>query len=174
MSHKQGGIVLLTTMMMLVIVTLLVLSLMQGVFLYIKSSHQIMRHHEVFRQMESMATKLNLTRAACVVQDKNPNQLIDMLEANQGCITGDGAYQYIVDDLGLYPCLQLVVDGVVQGSHHWLVTLAGMKPPKLVLQLRMVEPSDASTCELGMANQIHSGVISWRKITGFTGMPGVI
>lgn len=171
MSYRQRGIVLLTTMMILVIVTLLILSLMQGVFLYIKSSHQIMRHHEVFRQMEIMATTRNLrSNAACVVQDKNPNQLVDMLSANQGCIIGEGPhqYRYIVDDLGLYPCLQLVVDEVVQGSHHWLVTLASMKPPKLVLQLRMVEPAEASKCELGMARQIHSGVISWRKINGFT------
>lgn len=170
MNNNQRGIILLTTMMMIGILTLLVLSLMQGVFLYIKSSHQVMTNHQVFRQMEIMSTQLKLTNTDCMAQDKSPNQLVDMLLAKQGCIMTDGTYQYryVVEEVGLYPCLQLVVDGELKNSHHWLVTVASMQLPEWVVQMRIARPLGSSTCELAMARQIHSGVISWRKIRAST------
>ena len=166
MKHQQGGMVLLTTIMMIVILTMLVLSLLQSVFLYIKSSNLVMANHQVFHQMEDLANTLDLTNAACVVRDKNPNQLVDMLSANQGCVMVEGRrqYRYVLEELGLYPCLQILMDGTLYGSQHWLVTLASMQPPNMILQLRMARPAETHACELSTMPRIYSGVVSWRKL----------
>ncbi len=168
MNNQQSGMVLLTTMMMIVILTLLVLSLMQGVFLYIKSCNQVMANHHVFHQMEGIANTLDLANAACVVWDKNPNQLVDMLLANQGCVVVDGTrqYRYVLEDLGLYPCLQILMDEFMHGSHHWLVTLASMQPPNIILQMRMARPFVTDRCESSSSQRIYSGIVSWRKLGG--------
>ena len=148
--NRQGGMVLLTTMLMMVILTLLVLSLMQGVLLYIKASHQMMANHQGLHEMEVLANKLLLTKTVCV----------------DGCVINDGSrqYRYVVDDQGLYPCLQIAVGESLHQSHHWLVTLATMQPPNVVLQLRFAQPADIAKCESSSVRQIRSGVVSWRKV----------
>jgi len=165
-NRQQGGIVLLTTMMMLMLLTVLVLSLMKSVFLYIKSSHQVIDNHQLFRQIEQISKTLDMRSAACVVQDKNPNQLIEMMSMNQGCliVEGNHQYSYLLDDQGRYPCLQIEVDGILYGSQHWLLTIASMQPPNIILQLRVAKAIDTAQCELPMVHQIHAGVLSWRKL----------
>lgn len=152
----------------MVILTLLVLSLMQEVFVYIKSSNQIRINHDVFHQMEGIANTLDLANSACVVLDKDPNQVVDMLAKNQGCVMVEGTrqYRYALEDLGLHPCLQIVVDETLYGSHHWLVTVASMQSPNMILQLRKARPVETDKCELSTRHRIYPGVISWRKITG--------
>ena len=166
MSRQQSGVVLLTTIMMIVVLTLLVLSLMQGVLLYIKGNNQIEVNHQTLYQMEAVANQLDLTNEACVVKDKTPNQLMSMVSSQQGCrfVDGDRDYLYLLEDLGLFPCLQILRNETPQGSHHWLMTLARTKPPHLVLQWRVAAPAKTQVCELGAVHTIHQGVISWRKI----------
>lgn len=163
-NRQQDGIVLLTTMMMLVILSLLVLSLMQSVFLYIKSSRQIIENHQLFHQMEVLANQLDAT--ACIVENKDPNQLIDLLSHDQGCLIEEKGhwYQYVIEDMGVYSCLQIMVNAAPQGSHHWLITLVSMQSPRILLQLRIARPAETTTCDVSLAHSIASGVISWRKL----------
>lgn len=165
MIRHASGVVLLTTVMMIAILMLLVLSLMQGVFLYIKSGNQIVMNHQSVYQMEAIANKLDLSKSACVVEGKNPNQLVALLSESRGCLFDDGAhqYRYVLADLGTYPCLQINLGGISYGSHHWLVTLVSIQPPNVVLQLRFTEPAKGTVCELPTARQIYPGVVSWRK-----------
>ena len=165
-ARRQGGIVLLSTLMTLMIMTLYVMSLTQSVFLYIKSSHQVMTNHQVFREMEQLVYRLDRTNAACLTRDKNPNQLVDMLLDSQGCLIDQGghSYSYLLADQGIYPCLQIRSDNRAYGSQHWLVTIASMQQPKMILQLRLANAIDTDQCELPMSHVINSGVISWRKL----------
>ncbi len=164
--RQQAGIVLLTTLMMLMIMTLLVTSLMQSVFLYIKSSHQVMTNHQIFREMEQLAYRLDRTNAACVARDKDPKQSVEMLLESQGCIMveGEHQYRYLLAEQGIYPCLQVKSDNGTQGSQHWLVTIASMQQPKMIIQLRVANAIDTDHCELPKAHIINAGVISWRKL----------
>ncbi len=166
MNRLQSGFVLVTTMMMLAVLTLLILSVMQGGLLYIKSGNQIVMNHRLFYQMERIANRLDLTTTHCMVQGKNPNQLIQMLLNHQGCIHADGSHRfaYVIEDLGLFPCLQVMVDEAGQGSHHWLVTIVALEPPQMVLQMRIAKPEATLICSLLPVNQISSGIVSWRKL----------
>ena len=164
---RMQGIVLLTTMMMIAILTMLVLSLMQGVFLYIKSCNQIVTNHDVIYQMEAIAGKLELSTSACIVRNKNVNQLVEQLAENGGCLFDEGArqYKYVLADLGLYPCLQINLDETLYGSHHWLITIKTVQPPNMIVQLRFATIAKATVCELSTVHRIKPGVLSWRKMT---------
>ena len=139
---------------------------MQGVLLYIKSGNQMVTKHRLFYQMETVANKLDVTTRVCTVQGKNPNQLIQMLLNHRGCIRVDGTrrFAYVIEDLGLFPCLQVMVDATGQGSHHWLVTIAALESPQMVLQMRIAKPEATLICKLLPVNQIPSGIVSWRRL----------
>ncbi len=171
MNRYQVGMVLLTTMMMIGILTMLILTLMQGVLLYIKSNNQMVSNHQLFNHMEAMANKLNMHDKACTVHDKNPNQLLALLASHHGCNITDGKrqYAYLLGDLGLFPCLQMEVDEALHGSRHVLVTIASMQPPKLTLQLRFALPAETPECESSVSHRIHPGVVSWRSTVVATG-----
>lgn len=166
MNRLQTGFVLVTTMMLLAVLTLLILSVMQGLLLYIKSGNQTVMNHRLFYQMEALANRLDVTAPFCKVHDKNPNQLIQMLLNHQGCIRVDGSHRfaYVIEDMGLFPCLQVMVDEVGQGSHHWLVTITTLEPSQMVLQIRIAKPEATLICSLLPAKQIPSGIVSWRTL----------
>ena len=153
---------------MIVILTTLVLTLMQAVFLYIKISNQEATKHEALYQLEAVAHRL--IRAEndpnCVVTEESPNQIVDLLLHNQGCSFNDNnrQYYYMIDDLGLYPCLQIVVGKKIYSSHHWLISAATAPPQQSILQLRIAKPARAIICDLVEARQINRGVISWRYL----------
>ncbi len=175
MNRYQVGMVLLTTMMMIGILTMLILTLMQGVLLYIKANNQIVSNHRLFHQMEATVHKLNLHDPACTVQDKNPNELFALLAAHQGCKITDGTrqYAYLLGDLGLFPCLQMVLDEARHGSRQVLVTMASMQPPNLALQLRIALLAETAECGLSISHQIHPGVMSWRSTVVAKGELGI-
>ncbi len=166
MSRQSSGLVLLTTLTMIAILVMLTLSLMQGVILYLKASHQLVVRHRSFYQMESVFKRLDLTNQACVIKNKTANQLVDLVIAGQGCTMIEGAqtYVYLVDDLGLYPCLQLTLNSVINGSHHWLITFADDESPKHVIQVRMAKYAETIPCDGVESRRINQGVISWRRM----------
>ncbi|HBI21345.1 MAG TPA: hypothetical protein DDY37_01955 [Legionella sp.] len=166
MNHLQKGVVLLSTMAMIAVMSLLVLSLMQSVLLYMKANNQLIRQHQVFYAMESLINKLSLTEPGCVIYSKSPNELIDQVVAHQGCTHKDNQreYTYVIEDLALYPCLQIETAGVIQGSRHWLITIATTALPHVVLQVRIALPAETKPCLLTTMHQIQAGVLSWRKV----------
>lgn len=170
MNRLQKGVVLLSTMLMLVVMTLLVLSMMQSVLLYMKASNQLFHQHTVFYDMEDVINRLDVASSNCVVNNQNPNQLIDLLVANQGCTHEENRrkYTYIIGDLSLYPCFQIKTASGMRGSRHWLITIASTGLPHVVLQVRIAEPTETEPCLLTVVHPIHAGVLSWRRITFLT------
>lgn len=162
---KQTGFVLLTTMILILTSVLLILSLMQGVFLYSKDCRQIIGSHQAFHAMETIAMTLDLNQMACRDNETNPNKLIEHLKAHQGCIWNDGKkqYRYAIAELGLYPCLPVVVDNIKYSSHHWLITVIDFQPPNQMIQIRLATLSDVTAlCDLPVEHPIAEGVTSWR------------
>lgn len=151
MSRKQSGFVLLTTILMIAILSLLVLSLMQGVFLYIKGCNQIVTNHESFYRLEAVADKLVLSHPAC----------------SHGCtlVEGKHEYRYELEDLGVFPCLPIKVNNVVYSSRHWRITVAAIQPNPVILQLRIATIAGVAQCDGALPHTIRPGVLSWRKLT---------
>lgn len=166
MKHQQTGIVLLSTLFIIGVLALLILSISKEALLYLKTSHQIRHKHHTFQQMELVVNELNLTNSACHVRDKDANQLIDLLSANQGCRFRAGAqeYTYIIGDLDVFPCMHLAGSLGASGSHHWVITLFSSDNPHVFLQIRLVSPMTLASCKSGLMHQINTNVISWRRI----------
>lgn len=160
---------MLTTIIMLSLLTMLVLSLMQSVFLYTKVSNQVVVKHKALYQLEEAAYHLITESYSpnCLFTSENPNRIVDFLLHNQGCsfIWQHQQYYYLVDDLGIYPCLQAISGNEVQSSHHWLLTVLSSLPYQAVLQLRIAKPMRRLHCDLTEARQIKMGIISWRYLS---------
>ena len=154
--------------MMIIILTMLVLTLMKAVFLNIKVDNQVVIKHEALYQLEAVAHKLINAPIDpnCLVIIDDPNQALDLLLHHGGCslIDHNRQYYYVVDDLGLYPCLQIISGKKIDSSHHWLINVATAPPRQEILQLRIAKPVQAMACDFFEARQIHQRVISWRYL----------
>jgi hypothetical protein len=162
---KQTGFILLTTMLLILTSALLVLSLMQGVFLYSKECHQIIASHQAFHTLENIAMTLDLNQIACHAQETNPNQLLANVAAGKGCLWTDDQqkYRYSIADLGFFPCLPITADTIQYSSHHWLVTVTHIPSHNQTIQMRLATLSDVTAlCDLSVEHPIAEGVISWR------------
>ncbi len=166
MNRSQRGVVLFSTLLMIAVISLLVLSLMQAVLLYMKTCNQLIHQHDVLHEMESVIQRLDLARSDCVVHQKTPNELIDQMVAHQGCThtEKDRVYTYIIGDLGPYPCLPIETPNGLQGSRHWLITIATASLPNTLLQVRLSMPEKTQACLRSAPHPIHAGVLSFRKV----------
>jgi len=164
---SQRGMILLTTIIMIIVLTMLVLTLLQTVFLYIKVNNQVVSKHEALYQLEAVAHRLLMLEndPNCVITDGDPNQMIELLRDHRGCLFVDNhrQYDYVIDDLGLFPCLHIVSGNTKYSSHHWLITVSMVGQPD-ILQLRIAKQAREISCYSLEGRQIHQGVISWRKV----------
>lgn len=171
MNFKQeNGMILLTTLSMMAIIAMLVLSLMQSVFLYIRVTNALETQHETLSQLEAVAKELieGNHPSDCVLSLKNFNQINDLLLKKKGCSKRHNhqQYHYLINDLGTFPCLQITADSKQYfGSHHWLITVANELTPVSILQLRVAKLTKEGGCELEETRIIKEGVLSWRYIT---------
>jgi len=161
---KEKGMVLLMTIIILSILTLFILSLLQGSLLYVQANNQLLKRHQGFYQLEQVANQLKKTiDPLCFVSGKNANELITLLQHERGCKkeVKHRSYVYLIEDLGIYPCIQIVSSEQKNSSHHWLLTIAIKKPNFEVLQFRIAEAAPFESCD-GAPSIISDGVMSWR------------
>lgn len=166
---RQTGLVLLTTIIMISILTLLVLSLMQSMLLYLKAHNQVLIKHEVLYQLEAAAYQIakETYSSDCVLTNENPNRMLELLLSKRGCVfmEENRQYLYLIDDLGLFPCLQIKSGNEIQSSHHWLITVISSTSQHTALQLRVVKLTQAIACKAAEIRWIKKGVVSWRYLS---------
>ncbi|AHE66622.1 hypothetical protein [Legionella oakridgensis] len=165
---RDRGMVLLTTIILISMLAFLVLSLMQGVFLYSKASAYRVVEHQEFYQLEATAYKLVFrkewhAKPHCVARHADWSQIEQAL-AKPHCtvMLAEKQYHYLIEDLGEYSELCILADGKTIGSHHWLLSVMNSRHD--ALQLRIAEPSGHQSCELSQQQMIAEGVISWRYL----------
>lgn len=168
--------VLLTTIVMIVVLSLLVLSLMQAVFLHLKICNQIAKRHEDFYLLEAVANQLSLVKidANCMTTTKDPNQVVEQLQHNRGCsfIENGHYFSYLINDLGVIPCLHIMSENESYSSHHWLLTVAAGALKQEILQLRIAKPVKIMTCKVTQIRHINRGIISWRYLPNIANVHG--
>ncbi|GGI80369.1 hypothetical protein GCM10007966_06100 [Legionella impletisoli] len=153
---------------MLVAITGLVLSLMQAIFLYSKFNNQNLVQHEAMYQLESAANRItaNLNHQstkACVSQDAHPNAAINSL-SQKGCsLPIEGKHvNFLINDLGSFPCVLITAEKEKAGSHHWLITVS--EDFQTFLQIRYANIDPGSECNSESHRFINEGLLSWRLI----------
>ena len=167
--NRQEGAVLLTTLGMIVIFTTIVFSMMQALSLYIKISYRIAATHDALYQLELIAQKIFLEKIDdnCVLTGVDMNQIVSIIKSHHGCqwLDNKKQYDYLMDDLGLFPCLPIIVDKTLVASHHWIITVTSPASFQAVLQLRIAKPSTIVSCNGRDVHPINKGIISWRYLT---------
>ena len=163
------GFVLFTTILMLAMLTLLVLSLMQAVLLYVKAGNQLTKRHQAFYQLETAAHLLRFSHLAhqdaqCIVAEKLADQVIERLKHQHGCekVIENQAYLYLIEDLGIEPCLQVIAHDVPFSTRHWRLTLGAEGENHDYLQIRVAELTGHRPCLNQQVLQIRPGLVSWR------------
>ena len=110
--------------------------------------------------------QLDTNQLACIVSESNPNRLVSTISKQQGCTkqVEKQKWLYSISDLGLYPCLSIVIDKEKYASHHWLITFFSEQFEKTI-QFRIVKPSNVvAVCKLPCDHMISPGVVSWRLL----------
>lgn len=168
MNLKQSGFLLPMTMLMLATMTLLTLSSMQSIFNDLKLIQHMKMKHENFHELEM--TSLVLAQSAiysqkdeCKMNFMDPNEIIHRLQIHQGCsyVNQHRKYEYLINDLGIYPCLKIQLNQAQYSSHHWLITVISLSDSTL-LQLRVAQAGNILNCHGKVEQTIHPGVMSWR------------
>lgn len=174
MNSKCRGFVLLLTLCLIALISLLSLTGMRHVLLYYKAiSTQGLQQH-LFHEMEQFALQLikakdfNTSNQGCIIRDKSPEKAFSLLVNNQGCnaVRDQEDYQYIIQDLEEYPCLQIEKDSKKYSVHQRLFSIllkGNDRHTPSLLQLRTMKAGSETTCQ-GTALQIYGGVTSWRYI----------
>ena len=148
---------------------------MRHVLLYYKAiSTQGLQQH-LFYEMEQFALQLiqakssNASHQGCIIRDTSPEKAFNLLVNNQGCgvVRDQEDYQYIIQDLGEYPCLQIEKEGKRYSAHQRLFSIllkGNDSHTTALLQLRTMSTGRETTCQ-DTAHLIYGGVTSWRYIT---------
>lgn len=166
---KQHGFILLTTIMLLSLLSLLVLSEMHTIVLYYKGLNQLTEKRNNFYKMEflvqQLATKSWQSEDKCVIHERNFNHIISLLKT-QGCsLQYEGEiYSYLVEELGVFPCVQAVRAQQHFSTKHWRINMLEKGSRQDFLQLRIVRPIVVQPCNQEKINYVPLGITSWRYL----------
>lgn len=165
--HKKdcSGFILPTTLIVFALISLVVIANLGQIVLYQKVvSERKVTHHQ-FYALEHLAVQLmtNLTQLSCKQSGMvNHDVAIEILIHGQGCLLKDRqvSYHYLIEDLGVYPCLAIIHQNKEEASHHYRLTVLQDDTIKWV-QIRVASLGGRSDC-LGAKKRILPGALSWR------------
>lgn len=172
MKQREEGFIFLLTLCIIMVVSLLLITGLHHVLLYHKALNQQEIQHQNFYQLEHLARQLvgsshTVTNRDCVINTDAPNQIIQHLSHNQGCllISGQIKYRYMIEDLGDFPCLVVYQRQLKYASHHIRISIVrtGDANNTSALQLRWIRPSAILDCPYA-EHLVKSGISSWRYL----------
>ncbi len=170
---KQNGFILVFTLCLIVLISLLVLSSMNNLMLYQHAMTQHEIDHQNVYQLERITHQLiKLPKhqlKSCMYLQDLANHTIKELIKKEGCqlTTQKVPYRYLVEDLGIYPCLITVKDNLVYSTHHFRFTVLKSETEEsnsILMQLRVIQSTKLKTCNASI-HYIKVGISSWRYLS---------
>lgn len=155
--------------MFILLSSLLVLAQMQLLLLDYKVFNQFKERQRVFQSLERAAARLTAEMdlpGECVLQKDAANLVVDLLKRKGGClfIYEKKAYYYLIEDLGLFPCLQVQREQLSYGTHHRRLSLRSRADYPAILQIRYARLAKFVSCTMQRPGQGRLGVLSWRLL----------
>lgn len=170
MIHNSRGFIFLMTLCMLLVMSVLVLTCMQHVLLYYQAINKVEKHHREFYALENIATQLaqrDLSSSPCIEHSDEPNKIVTRLATKAQCsITYNSIqYHYLIEDLGVFPCLIIEAASPYSSYHRRISVLAvNQEHNRAVVQIRFIHPVARVACST-KAQAIKPGVSSWRYLS---------
>jgi hypothetical protein len=172
MNKQNQGFIFLVTLIITGILSALALTSLQQVLLYYKAMNKQEEVRQNFNQLEAIALKLaekNELNQECIIKKDEANYALNKLVHREGCPLKQGKnnYQYVIEDLGIIPCLVVYVQGLKYPSYHRRVSLMKIenKNSGSFLQIRLITPGKNMPC-LEEERLVTAGVSSWRFLAG--------
>ena len=150
-------------MILISTLTTLVLATLQNVFLFSKAINHLVDTYQHSYALESVAYSLmqRAFQSSCVSTLRDPNKVIDLVEG-KGCFF-QKKYKYLYSTLGEYPCHQIIKDGKLYGSEHFLLTVINRQGD--LVQIRFAKPHFNLLCENAKTVMIKKGILTFRILT---------
>lgn len=175
MKQCQSGLILLMTLLLLGVVSALIVTQLEMVLLHQKATKQVIERQQLRQNLEQLAQQILISSSSqrqsnCTIAAyQNPNQVIAQLKMKRACIlTKDKSnYIYLIEDLGVEPCLQTMVHDVRYSAKHRRLTIASDGEASDYLQIVVAELTDFRPCAMQQKiRRIMPGFVSWRFWTG--------
>ncbi len=171
MKRQQQGFIFLIVLLITAVISLLVVSSMQHLLLYFKATNHQEALHQRFYQLEAVALHLaqkhSTLASGCLRHQDYANRVLKELLQHQGCSFKDGEldYQYLLEDLGSFPCLVVYEQGRKRASHHYRISVVSQEKgaPVSFLQIRFISSGALASC-VGNEHLIRLGRSSWRYL----------
>lgn len=160
---KQCGVVLLTTVTILALLALIMLHEWQLVFLHNRMITHLKSRTQAFDDLENLAGMLMKDQVNCATVNGEPDDILAQLPKT-GCVRNwqGRSYRFLMEDLGLFPCLQIKKQTGSFSTRHWRLSLSdGLQ----TLQLRFVVPDTPSGCVRHAPIFLDEGLVSWRYLS---------
>ena len=176
MNHRQQGVILLMTLLLLGVISALIVAQLEMVLLHQKAHHQFFARQKIRDNLEQLALQMMSFssyqgQSHCMMMpNQDPNQAIAQLKTHPVCtLTREQKnYIYLIEDLGVEPCLQTWTHDVPLSTRHWRITIRQKEGSNDYLQLRIATLTDYYFCPKQQVLYIIPGIVSWRF--GFLGI----
>ncbi len=177
MRNESHGFVFLITLATIFIISLLLLTCMHHVLLYGKAINRQEAQHQRFYQIEDtmrylVQLKPEMIQKKCMVHGKSANQTMELLAKKQGCTLINAAlqYHYLIEDLGVFPCLVVAQEQQLKATRHTRITVLqnadDLHPLISILQVRTIKIIDPLPCQKEV-HKVHQGISSWRYMADY-------
>ncbi len=150
---NYSGFILLISLILFSVLSLIVISGMHSVLLYLNMNNQLLLKHTEFYALEQ-ALDVIVSRKAFVVNNACEN----------GCKLNlhDKIYHYTISDFGIFPCLQIRLVQNIFSSHHWGIIIFALEFPLEKLSVRIATREPEILCLERTTRFISEGMMSWK------------
>lgn len=166
---KEKGFIFTVTLLMITVISLLLLASMQHILLYHKVISRQEESHKNFYNLENVVGQLSqkylaLSAPNCVIEEISQSQVLHKLLHHQGCsLSNEGLrYEYLIEDLGNFPCLVTRVKNQQYATHHQRLSVVQLDKgkPLSFLQVRLIAVGKLTNC-LVKERVTPLGISSW-------------
>ncbi len=179
MKTSQQGMILLFTLLLLSLISGFILLELEMLLLQQKTVQQFIGQQQLKQTMSSIAARLiKAPPLTCIVSGQaNPNTVLTQLTDTKACqlIEEKHLFHYVIEDLGLFACVQINTKKTISSSHHWRLSIQQLdtldnnesnplKKPQHTLQIRFATIGPYQLCENNQTTVIQAGITSWRVI----------
>lgn len=167
-DSKEAGIVLLTTIILIGLVALLVLSQLQLVLLDFRVLNLGTKKQQALLKLELAANQLLKNdigeQNLCLVNETYSEEIVNLLKNKKGCSLNyaEQHYNYLVEDLGIFPCLQKQRNDKHYATRHFRLSIREAENEQEILQMRYAKIDKELVCEDKKPVQSKIGLLSWR------------
>ena len=167
----QQGMVLVTSLIICLLLSILIFSSMGDISLENKLMSSFINKKNLFYRVEKKSQDIIYNfknHQKCISDEQDINYYFD-LKLPFKCMEEKNNINlsYVIEDLGVFPCLKIKVHQQLFSSHLYRINLkSNLEKQQVSLQIVFAEQNEdtQNSCESLLINTINLGKLSWRIV----------